>query len=436
MNQRRRLLILLWTFLAFGGGAVSAHVGHATTKAASPYSPLSQLAEVLVFVENKYVDPVKRQQLLRGAIKGMVSELDPHSSYLTPEEFRAFNEDTQGTFGGIGVEVDFKHDFVVVITPLEGTPAARAGIKAGDKIIGVDGKALRGLSIDKIVRLMRGPARTTVKVSIRREGTPDTIHLDIVREHIRVRSVEGKRLVDNIAYLRIKQFQQGTHDELLDVLGSLRDDSAKPLRGVVLDMRGNPGGLVDEAQAVADEFLSEGGIYSTRHRGKIDEDVRAHRGGALSALPIVTLVNEYSASAAELVAGALQDNDRSLIIGARTFGKGSVQTIYTLSGDSGLRLTTMRYYTPRGHAIQARGIYPDIAIRYTEDSAPAAVSEGKLEGHLPAERGPPGPKPTRVVAGGARPKYAPLRKVPSDPRQSTDVALGEAFREALKRARP
>jgi carboxyl-terminal processing protease len=238
-------------------------------------------------------------------------------------------------------------------------------------------------------------------------------------------------MAEDIAYLRIKQFQQGTHDELLDVLGSLRRGGK--LRAMILDMRGNPGGLVNEAVAVADEFLSLGGIYSTRHRGKIDEEVRAHRGGAVSSLPLVTLVNEYSASAAELVAGALQDNGRSPIVGAKTFGKGSVQTIFSLAGHAGLRLTTMRYYTPKGHAIQARGIFPDIAIQYTSDSAPAALSETTLDGHLPAEHKQQGPEPKRRVAGGQRPKYTPLTKVLFDPRKGSDIALREAFEEARRR---
>jgi carboxyl-terminal processing protease len=425
----------LFTTVAFAGGALSAHVGHATSAQESPYDPLSQMARVLVFLENHYVDPVERQRVLDGMIKGMVAELDPHSAYMTPQEFALFNEDTEGTFGGIGVEVDFKDDYVVVIVPIPETPAARAGVKSGDKILAVDNKPLRGLAIDKIVRLMRGPPGSKVRITIKRQGTPEPFGVDMVREHIHVRSVEGKRLEKNVGYLRLKQFQAGCHEELLEEIAAVRKAGDEPLEGIVLDMRSNPGGLVDEAEAVADEMLSGGVIYSTRHRGKVVDEVRAHLGGALSGLPLVVLVNEYSASSSELVAGALQDHARATIVGAPTFGKGSVQTIFQLPAASGLRLTTMRYYTPSGRAIQAQGVHPEVLVKYEDDVEDAGpmLREGDLDGALPPEDVKPVPAPAKVLTGKKRPDYVAIAEVPVSPRGGSDFALQVAFDTLLEK---
>ncbi|RLB58013.1 MAG: S41 family peptidase [Deltaproteobacteria bacterium] len=431
---KRWSLTAILVATAYAGGAFSAHVSHATGEQASPYAPLSQMARVLVLLENQYVDPVERQRILDGAIKGMVAELDPHSAYMTPKEFALFNQDTEGAFGGIGVEVDFKDERVVVVAPIPGSPAARAGIRSGDRIIQVDGTLLRDMSVEKIIRVMRGPPKTQVVLTISRKGVDDLITFELLREHIKVRSVEGKRLAKNVVYLRLKQFQQGTHQELLKEIGKARQGGQAEIGAVILDMRSNPGGLIDEAEAVADEFLPSGAIFSTRHRGRILDEVWAHRGGALSTVPLVVLVNEYSASSAELVAGALQDNGRATTIGAKTFGKGSVQTIYQLPGGAGLRLTTMRYYTPNGRAIQAAGIIPEIAIKYqTKDGGdPTAIREQNLQGHLAAEGGPPGAKDGKVLIGGKRPDYTPISKLPADPRKGDDFALQTAYQTALE----
>jgi carboxyl-terminal processing protease len=424
------LVVVSWSL-----GALTTHVASATNESSSPYAPLTQMARVLVFVENQYVDPVEREKLLDGAVKGMVAELDPHSAYMSPKEFALFNQDTEGTFGGIGVEVDFKEDLVMVIAPIPDSPAHRAGIRSGDLIIAVDNRLLRGMSIDRIVQLMRGPPRTKVRVTVKRKGVADPMNFELAREHIHVRSVEGKRLSSDVAYLRLKQFQQGTHEELLEEVGKIRRAKSDALAGVILDMRSNPGGLIDEAEAVTDEFLSSGAIYTTRHRGEILDEVRAHLGGALSRLPAVVLVNEYSASSSELVAGALQDNDRALVIGAQTFGKGSVQTIFQLPGGAGLRLTTMRYYTPSGRAIQAAGIHPDIVIRHEDESSGGepVLREDSLEGHLPAEERRLRRR-SRVLVGGKRPDYKPIAELPDDPRRGSDFALKVAYNELLKRA--
>jgi len=440
MSMTRRMGRMGRTALLVGasflGGAVCAHVSHATSERESPYAPLSQMARVLVFMENHYVDPVERDRILDGAIKGMVSELDPHSAYMTPKEFSLFNEDTEGTFGGIGVEVDFQDDYVIVIAPIPESPAARAGVRSGDKIIAVDNKPLRGMSIDKIVRLMRGPAQTEVHITVRRKGEADLLHFDLMREHIHVRSVEGKRMAGDVAYLRLKQFQQGSHRELLEETAKIRKADGAPLRGIILDMRSNPGGLIDEAEGIADELLNGGAIYSTRHRGRILDDVRAHSGGALSDLPVVVLVNEYSASSSELVAGALQDNHRATIVGAPTFGKGSVQTIFQLPGGAGLRLTTMRYYTPSGRAIQASGISPDVRIRYQEDEdGGPPVREGDLEGALRGEQGSAPRASSKVLVGKTRPDYVPIGKIPVDPRGKSDFALSVAYETLLAKTK-
>jgi carboxyl-terminal processing protease len=374
---------------------------------------------------------VERNKVLDGAIKGMVAELDPHSAYMNPEEFALFNEDTEGTFGGIGVEVDFKDDYAVVITPIPESPAARAGIKSGDKIVAVDNKPLRGLPVDKIVGLMRGPAKTKVLVTVRREGEDDPLHFNLVREHIHVRSVESKAMKEGVGYLRLKQFQQGSHKELLEDVGKLRKAGA--LKGVILDLRSNPGGLINEAEGIADEFLSSGGIYSTRHRGKILDEVNAHLGGALTKVPLILLVNEYSASSSELLAGAIQDNRRARIVGAPTFGKGSVQTIFQLPGGAGLRLTTMRYYTPGGHAIQAAGISPEVLVTYEEDGVAGAappLRESDLEGHLTPEDAH-AKKAKKTYKGKKRPEYMAIAKVPSDPRGGPDFGLEVAYEELL-----
>jgi carboxyl-terminal processing protease len=438
---RRSALAVLLAACAFGGGAAASRFASAEN---GPYDVVRDFGRALVLVENEYVDPVERSRLLEGAVKGMVAELDPHSSYLPPEDFRIFESDTRGEFAGIGVEVDFQNETVVVIAPIEGSPAERAGILPGDRIVAIDASPVRGQSMQELIRRMRGKAGTRVVVSLNR-GKDDTIHhYALTREIIQVASVAAKALDDGIAYLRIKQFQSGTHDELLQAVGKLRDEVPGKITGVLLDLRNNPGGLVDEASAVADEFLADGVIYTTRRRGKTLEEVRAGRGGALSREPLVVLVNEYSASAAELVAGALQDHRRGTVVGARTFGKGSVQTIIDLPSGAGLRLTTMRYYTPGGHAIQAQGVKPDVQVEaaYAADKTFGVIRESDLEGHLPAE-GAEEPKtaPETTAPGGADGGTADThlgvaREIPNDPTGGKDFALSIGFqilRGVLKR---
>jgi carboxyl-terminal processing protease len=424
---------------AFTGGAVASHLAHARTQASSPYDPLDQLAGVLVLLENDYVDPAQRSKVVEGAIKGMVAELDPHSAYMNPQEYALFQSDTEGKFGGIGVEVDFKDDRITVLAPMEGSPAERAGMRAGDEIIAIDGKPMREERLDRIITRMRGPAGSRVRVTVRRAGASDLIQLDLTREIIHVVSVIGKRLDNDVAYLRLRQFQAGSSEEMLSVTGKLRGQAKAPLRGVILDMRNNPGGLVDEAEAIADEFLDGGPIYSTRHRGKIIDEAKASAGGAFAAMPIVVLVNEYSASCAELLAGALQDSGRATVVGATTFGKGSVQTIYNLPGGAGMRLTTMRYYTPSGRSIQAQGIAPDVPIEGAKPLGPGELlRESDLEGHLPAEAGGAGARPGAAITRGAAVKATagdtgPSREVLADPTKGADFTLATGYKQLMKR---
>jgi carboxyl-terminal processing protease len=424
---------------AFAGGAVTSHLASATTQAQSPYAPFEQLARVLVLVENQYVEPAQRRKIIEGAIKGMVAELDPHSAYMNPTEFAQFQEETGGSFGGVGVEVDYKNDYVTVIAPIEGSPAARAGIRSGDQIVAVDGRPVRGERIDKLVTLMRGLPGSHVKLTLRRDGAAEPLTFDLVREQIHVTSVVAKRLDNDVAYVRLKQFQEGTHEEMLRAAAKLRAASKAPLAGVILDMRNNPGGLVNEAEAVADEFLSTGAIYSTRHRNTVVDEAKAHAGGAFASVPIVALVNEYSASAAELVAGALQDSRRATLVGATTFGKGSVQTIFELPEGAGMRLTTMRYYTPSGRSIQAQGIRPDIVIEGGQRSASNdVVRERDLEGHLAAEgvavRGAPQAVLVEQRLQTTVPR-GPEGDVPADPVRGDDFALSVGYQLLLRSIR-
>jgi carboxyl-terminal processing protease len=422
-----------------GGAAAGSHAAAAASPGDAPYAALGQLGRVLVDIENEYVDPVDRARLVDGAIAGMVSGLDPHSSYMPPDEFAAFQNDTQGEFGGVGIEVETRGGELIVLAPIEGSPAERAGVQSGDVIVGVDAAELGSGTLDKIVKRLRGPAGTRVKLSVRR-GSVEHV-FDLTREVIHVQSVASKLLVDRVGYVRVKQFQEHTHDELLEAAGSLRAQAGgAPLAGLVLDLRSDPGGLVDQAAEVADELLDEGVIYTTRHRGAIVDEVKARSGGVLAGMPCVVLVDRYTASASELVAGALQDHRRATIVGEPTFGKGSVQAIIALPGGAGMRLTISRYYTPSGRAIQAEGVHPDVAVE-AGGGGERGGRERDLEGHLAAEStGAAAAPPARsvVVEGDAGAPATPFtgkvaREVPDDPASGSDAVLKVGW-QVLKQA--
>ncbi len=446
----RALWLGLLTLSAFSGGALTAGLSRASLEDQNPYSVVAQLARILVLIENEYVDAVDRDRLLTGAIKGMVAELDPHSSYLPARDFAVLQDDTRGEFAGIGVEVDFRNDRVTVISPIEGSPAHRAGIRPGDSILSIDGLSVQGKNASELVKLMRGPAGSTVRVTVRRPGQDAILRFALARQVIEVSSVLGADLEGQIAYLRIKQFQSKTHTELLEAIADIRRRTGD-IHGIVLDMRNNPGGLVAAASAVADEFLSGGTVYSTRHRGKVVDEVRAGGSGSLEEGPMVVLVNEFSASASELLAGALQDHKRATVVGARTFGKGSVQSIIDLPGGGGLRLTTMRYYTPAGREIQVAGITPNVLVdaELSSGGSITILREHDLENHLPSQAEPPTPERApeeataplgaeTIEAVGLTPTHLGVaRSVPANPKGGPDQALSVAYeivRDQLKKA--
>ncbi len=441
---RRLAKVLILPVCAFAGGACATVLGGGprTAQGDTPYAAVEQLGRVLVEVENEYVDPVDRATLVDGAIKGMVAELDPHSSYMAPDEFQAFESDTEGEFGGIGIEVESRNDQLVVLSPIEGSPADRAGIKSGDIIVSVDGKDPSAEPLDKLVKRLRGAPGSRVKVGVRRAGAPDLLSFDLARELVHVPSVSSRMLVNGVAYVRVKQFQEHTHAELLEAAAKLRGRAGGPLAGIILDLRSDPGGLVDQAADVADEFLDDGVIYTTRHRGQIVDEVKARAGGAFSREPCVILVNQYTASASELVAGALQDQKRASVVGEPTFGKGSVQSIIALPGGAGMRLTVARYYTPSGRAIQADGVHPDVTVESPKDEGGVSYREKDLDGHLAPESGGAATKPKNVVvlsgdAGAPLPESSgkEARSVPEDPEKGGDAMLKVGW-EVLAQAMP
>jgi len=347
------------------------------------YENLKIFTEALSLVQKNYVEEVDPKELVRGAIKGMLSSLDPHSSFMTPETYKEMQIDTKGEFGGIGIQIGIKDGQLTVIAPIEGTPADRAGIKAGDKIVKINGEFTKDMSIQDAVKKMRGPKGTTVTITIIREGLKETKEFTIVRDIIKIQSVRSKMLDDGIGYIRISQFQEQTAADLSDALKSLEKEKANSL---ILDLRNNPGGLLNSAVDVSGEFLPPGKtVVSIKARnGEKSEYVTDDRRPYYS-LPMIILVNEGSASASEIVAGAMQDWGRAVILGAPTFGKGSVQTVIPLSDGSGLRLTTAKYFTPKGKSIQNVGITPDIVVKTNLPKEHPLIREKDLERHLKNE---------------------------------------------------
>lgn len=353
------------------------------------YKNIDIFLEVLQQVEDNYVEPQDSRTLINGALKGMVENLDPHSSYMTKEEREDLMNETEGSYSGIGIEISIRDNVLTVISPIEDTPAYKAGLKAGDKIVKIEDKLTLDMDLQDAIKLIKGPKGTEVKLTISREGASKPLVFTIVRDVIPLRSVKNYNLGSDIGYVRISNFYGNTHDDLVAALDSL-EKSAK-IKGLILDLRNNPGGLLEQSILVSDEFLDSGVIVSTRGRDeKQNIEESAQKNKKARQYPIVVLVNGGSASASEIVAGALQDNKRALILGEQTFGKGSVQTIFPLSDGSGLRLTTARYYTPSGRSIQASGISPDIELKYiapTEEKSEAeettiTIREKDLNNHI------------------------------------------------------
>jgi len=353
------VIFIFWSAFIISGFALSKSKDEV-------YRRLKQFTEIMEIVRKEYVEEVDYDRLIIGAIQGMLQSLDPYSSYLTPDMMKEMEIETKGTFGGIGIEIGIKDGILTVISPIEDTPAWKAGLKAGDKILKINGEPTKGLSLMECVKRLRGPKGTKVTITILREGFSEPKDFTIVRDIIKIQSVKSKELEPGYLYLRITQFQEETTKDLREAI--VVYGKKTPIKGLILDLRNNPGGLLDQAVGVADLFLKEGVIVSVKTRGGQELVYQAQREGTFPDWPLVVLVNHGSASASEIVAGALKVHRRGVILGARTFGKGSVQTIIPIEGGAGLRLTTARYFTPDGNSIQDKGIIPDITFEEEENS--------------------------------------------------------------------
>jgi carboxyl-terminal processing protease len=355
------LLVVLT--LSLGGSAVSKG-----TDSGATYEQLRLFTEVLSIVQNQYVDEVPPKELIYSAIKGTLRGLDPHSSFLDPESYREMQVETSGSFGGLGIEITLKDDILTVVSPIEGTPAYRAGLQTGDRIVKIDGLATKDMQLADAVKRMRGKPGTKVTITIVREGWTEPKDVELAREQIRVHSVRAADLGGGIAYVKLRQFQEQSPGDMAAALEKAAKDGMKAL---VLDLRNNPGGLLTAAVEITEEFIEDGKLVVYTEGRVRNQNMRfsAHAKKAYPNLPMVVLVNQGSASASEIVAGALQDWGRAIIVGTQTFGKGSVQTIIPLSDGSGLRLTTAKYYTPKGRSIHGKGITPDIVVEIPKDQA-------------------------------------------------------------------
>lgn len=441
-NQRRRFWMLgPMVMVALLSGVLIGKGWERTGHATETYEELRTFSEVLTQVQKNYVDDTKVKDLVQGAIRGMLSTLDPHSAYMTPEMYKEMQVETKGEFGGVGIQIGVKENRLAVIAPIDGTPAQRAGIKAGDYITKVNDESTKDLSLMDAVQKMRGPKGTKVNLTIQRDGTVDPLQFTLVRDTIKIESVKSK-VLDNIGYVKLTQFQEATGRDLGRVLKQFKEQK---VQSTILDLRNNPGGLLTAAVEVSEQFLPNGKlvVYTKGRESKKDEWFAKGR-DQMDDSPMIILVNEGSASASEIVAGALQDYGRAVIVGTTSFGKGSVQTILPLGDGSGLRLTTAKYYTPKGRSIQSTGITPDIVIKpqpatmvAKAETKPGDSPEGKTS--KPPVTAAPGkeqsaatPKGVEdgVQKNGAAPPASPL-DLSGEPSLEQDVQLQKAV-ELLK----
>ncbi|MDD1612416.1 MAG: S41 family peptidase [Methylococcaceae bacterium] len=382
--------IMLGVFISIGG-TVLAELNKANTESESealPFEELRTFTEIFGRIKRDYVEPVSDKKLLEDAVRGMLSGLDPHSAYLVPEEYQELKEGTTGQFGGLGIEVTMENGFIKVVSPIDDTPAQRAGLKTGDLIIRLDDKPVKGMTLVEAVKTMRGEPGSKIELTVVREGEEAPLKFTLIRDIIKVKSVKNRLLEKGYGYVRISSFQSGTGESLLESLRQLKKDNAGNLKGLVLDLRNNPGGVLNAAVEVSDAFLKSGLIVYTK--GRIENsEMRFTAAGddLMNGAPMVVLINAGSASASEIVAGALQDQKRAVIMGEKSFGKGSVQTILPTSSGAAIKLTTARYYTPSGRSIQAEGIEPDITLaavklESVEKSDFTPVKEADLSRHL------------------------------------------------------
>jgi len=431
MQQRMRTAALLVSGaalgfgLTFGVGVLAQREAPAVSAEALPIEELRTFTDIYARIKADYVESVDDKTLLTHAIRGMLSGLDPHSTYLDAEEFKELQAGTTGTFGGLGIEVGMEDGFIKVIAPIDDTPAQRAGLQSGDLIIRLDDKPVQGMSLNDAVKLMRGEPDTTIKLTVVRKGQEKPLEFTLKRAVIRVKSVKTRVLEPGYGYVRVTQFQSQTAEQLVQAIETLQAEAGGKYKGLVLDLRNNPGGVLQASVGVADAFLEGGLVVYTDGRVK-DSQLRysAHSGDVLDGAPMVVLVNGGSASASEIVAGALQDHRRALIMGAKTFGKGSVQSIQELQNGGAVKLTTSRYYTPSGRSIQAEGIVPDIVLPQIKgdkvETEDGRVKEADLSGHLDNPNG----KPAKVEEKkGAEPANGEDGK----PLAQSDYALFEAL---------
>ncbi|MEN8176549.1 MAG: S41 family peptidase [Pseudomonadota bacterium] len=386
MMLPRIAVVIFGAALCLSGAAFAKEGGNGADEQV-PLDDLRLFAEVFSRVKQHYVDVVDDSELVKAAIRGLLDDLDPHSSFLSARDFEDLREDTRGEFGGLGIEVTMEDGFVKVIAPIDDTPAKKAGVKAGDLIIKLDNKPVKGMTLGEAVEMMRGKTGTIIVLTIMREGRDKPFNLDVTRAVIRVKSVKFELLDERYAYVRISSFLERSAQDMLKAISRLKKKAGGRIEGLILDLRNNPGGILDAAVAVSDAFLEEGRIVYTEGRtddSRIQFDARPD--DVVDGAPIVVLVDQGSASASEIVAGALQDHRRAVIMGHKTFGKGSVQTIIPVTGQAAVKLTTARYFTPGGRSIQAEGVVPDIELRSVrlEEEEPDidAVTEAQLKGHL------------------------------------------------------
>lgn len=383
MNKKLILMMILIFTVASAGIFIGRWCISVVDAEVAGYEELKVFSEALSIVRKNYVEDIKPKDLIYGAVKGMLSSLDPHSAFMTPEQYKEMQVDTKGEFGGIGIQIGIKEGMLTVIAPIEDTPACKAGIKAGDKIIKINNEFTKDMSLHDAVSKMRGAPSSSVKITILREGWKETKDFTILREIIKIKSVRSKLIEEGIGYIKINQFQEQTASDLSDAIDRLMQQN---INSLVLDLRNNPGGLLNSAVDVSSQFLPSGKlvVFIKDRKGERIE-YRSRKNSENSTIPIVVLVNQGSASASEIVAGALKDWNRAVIIGTQTFGKGSVQSVVPLGDGSALRLTTARYYTPKGVSIQTTGIAPDIMvkpeIKEGEKGRPA-IREKDLERHL------------------------------------------------------
>jgi len=388
VNTRTVTLVLLGAVVG-GSLTLGQHVMGARNANELPLEQMRTFTDVFTRIKNDYVEEVSDDELLEYAIRGMLNGLDPHSAYLNTEEFNELRIGTTGEFGGLGIEVGMEDGFVKVISPIDDTPAARAGMKSGDLIIRLDDTPVKGLSLNDAVKLMRGKPGSILTLTVIREGADKPLSIDIKRDIIKVTSVKNRMLDEGYGYLRISNFQTKTTSDMLKAIKQMKTESDGSLKGLVLDLRNNPGGVLSGAVGVSDAFLNDGMIVYTDGR-EADSKLRydATNGDVLDGAPLVVLVNGGSASASEIVAGAMQDHGRAIVLGSKTFGKGSVQTIQDLPAGGAVKLTTSRYYTPNGRSIQALGIEPDIStkpgswIRPEDEDNFTPLTESSLRGSL------------------------------------------------------